>query len=80
MEASEEFTTIKGERPGGIPAVDGVIERNHVAPQLRMTDADYVVTVGDQDSGPEFPAQYMERLPERGPGVLLVEVRPEKSE
>lgn len=76
MEPGEKITAVQVERAGEIPAVDGVIERGDVAPELLGVEADDVVAVGDEHPGAKLSSQHMEGLPERRSSVLLVEVRP----
>ncbi len=80
VEAVHEGTVIERERGLRVARRQRLVHRGRVAPERRLRHADLVVTAAGHDLGSERRAEEIDRPPEGGAGMLLVELRPEEGQ
>src|SRR2546422_9774107 len=79
-ESLEQVSAIELERLGQLARRYGILERRDVAPQVVKVEPDLLVAARHDRQRAERIAQHVQRLAERRPGVLHVELRPEEGE
>jgi len=79
-EPFEQAATVEVERAIRIVSVEGLSEGTHIAPKLLFIDTHFLVASAGQHIGVERSSQAVQRLPQRGAGMLLVELRPQESQ
>ena len=67
-----------GERPLGVAGRERLLQRGGVAPERVLGHADLVIASAGHDLRAELGPEEVERAPERGARMLLVELRPEE--
>src|SRR5213593_1716251 len=77
-EPFEQAATVEVERAIRIVSVEGLSEGAHIAPKLLFIDTHFLVASAGQHIGVERSSQAVQRLPQRGAGMLLVELRPQE--
>src|SRR5471030_2467421 len=78
MKARQQLVAVQLERGGQKPALHGAIEGLDVAPQ-RVARQRQLFVAPRRDDGAELAAQRVERTPQAGTSVGLIELRPQQT-
>src|SRR5438876_12141461 len=79
-EAFEQTAAVQFERVAPITRLKGMLERASIAPQPLLADAHLLIASAREHIAAEALSETVERLAQRGAGVVLVELRPKESE
>src|SRR3954471_8514671 len=78
MQSLQQGATIEIEGLLRFAVIEGAVERGRVTPKHLLRHSDLLVTPSGENAGTELRPQEIEGAAERGAGVLLVQVWPEK--
>src|SRR3954452_25007535 len=78
MQSLQQGATIELEGLLQFAVIEGTVERGRITPKHLLRHSDLLVTPSRDNAGTELRPQEIEGAAERGPGVLLVQLWPEK--